>query len=424
MLLQFICSNHKSIRNEAVFSTLASSDDTYSSRLMEFSGFRILKYAVIYGANGSGKSNFMDAVAFVRNMVINSITHQPGAAVHQVPHRLESVNSESCYEIQFVKNSTRYAYGFTLKLMEITDEYLYCYPNNRQTVIFERCGNSFTEGNRFKGRLSSCRDVLKPNRLLLSCAANFSSVTEIAEVYDFFRTDLVVYNPLNRENWLNYSLYQMAQCPEMKSAVLKFLDELGTGIRDIRIAVDETKLESSLISPFYTQDIRPLLLQNSTDAIKAQVVFDKFETDLMNEESTGIKKLLALLSPIIDTIVNGRVLICDELESGLHESVLFALVRLFADYRSDRFPQLIFTTHETGLLSLDLFRRDQIWFTELRNEDRSTDLYSLAEIRKIRKDDNFEKGYISGKYGAIPMLNLDFAKIIKDLQEFSEHGET
>ncbi len=415
MLLQFICSNHKSIRQETVLSTIATSDDTYQSRLMEFSGLRILKYAVIYGANGSGKSNLIDAVAFVRNMVLNSITHQPGVAVHQVPHRLESINSESAYELQFVSNGTRYAYGFTLKLMEITQEYLYCYPNNRQTVIFERSGNSFTEGNRFHGRFSSCRDVIKPNRLLLSCAANFSSITEIAEAYDFFRSNLVVYNPLNRENWLNYSLYQMTQSPKMKSAVLKFLDELGTGIKDIRITADESKLEFSLLSPFYTQDIHPLLLQNSTDSIKAQVVYDRFETDLMNEESTGIKKLLALLSPIIDTIVNGRVLLCDELESGLHESVLFALVRLFADWKSDRFPQLIFTTHETGLLSLDLFRRDQIWFTELRNDDRSTDLYSLAEIRKIRKEDNFEKGYISGKYGAIPMLNLDFANIVTDL---------
>lgn len=415
MLLQFICSNHKSIRQETVLSTIATSDDTYQSRLMEFSGLRILKYAVIYGANGSGKSNLIDAVAFVRNMVLNSITHQPGVAVHQVPHRLESINSESAYELQFVSNGTRYAYGFTLKLMEITQEYLYCYPNNRQTVIFERSDNSFTEGNRFHGRFSSCRDVIKPNRLLLSCAANFSSITEIAEAYDFFRSNLVVYNPLNRENWLNYSLYQMTQSPKMKSAVLKFLDELGTGIKDIRITADESKLEFSLLSPFYTQDIHPLLLQNSTDSIKAQVVYDRFETDLMNEESTGIKKLLALLSPIIDTIVNGRVLLCDELESGLHESVLFALVRLFADWKSDRFPQLIFTTHETGLLSLDLFRRDQIWFTELRNDDRSTDLYSLAEIRKIRKEDNFEKGYISGKYGAIPMLNLDFANIVTDL---------
>ena len=87
---------------------------------------------------------------------------------------------------------------------------------------------------------------------------------------------------------------------------------------------------------------------------------------------------------------------------------------MFMETESEKFPQLFFTTHDTGLLNLDLFRRDQIWFTELK-EDRSTDLYSLAEIKNVRKDENFGKGYISGKYGAIPMLNLNFAKVLDQI---------
>lgn len=111
----------------------------------------------------------------------------------------------------------------------------------------------------------------------------------------------------------------------------------------------------------------------------------------------------------------GKVLLCDELEAGLHESLVFELVRLFMEWESDNFPQIFFTTHETGLLNMDLFRRDQIWFTEMRLEDRSTELYSLAEIKNIRKDENFGKGYISGKYGGIPMLNVDFANIVSKM---------
>ena len=88
------------------------------------------------------------------------------------------------------------------------------------------------------------------------------------------------------------------------------------------------------------------------------------------------------------------------------------MVKEFVNTQESQSAQLIFTTHETGLLNLDLFRRDQIWFTEIKEEDRSTDLYSLAEIKNVRKDENFGKGYIAGKYGAIPMLNLDFANII------------
>lgn len=121
------------------------------------------------------------------------------------------------------------------------------------------------------------------------------------------------------------------------------------------------------------------------------------------------------ITDLLDIIMNGKVLLCDELEAGLHESLVFELVRLFMEWESDNFPQIFFTTHETGLLNMDLFRRDQIWFTEMRLEDRSTELYSLAEIKNIRKDENFGKGYISGKYGGIPMLNVDFANIVSKM---------
>lgn len=124
--------------------------------------------------------------------------------------------------------------------------------------------------------------------------------------------------------------------------------------------------------------------------------------------------MFGLLCPFLDIIINGKVLICDELELGLHESIVFELVRIFINAKYDKFAQIFFTTHETGILNLDLFRRDQIWFTEMRMEDRSTDLYSLSSFKNVRKDDNFGRGYILGKYGAIPMLNKDFASLIID----------
>lgn len=133
------------------------------------------------------------------------------------------------------------------------------------------------------------------------------------------------------------------------------------------------------------------------------------------EESTGVRKLVGMLCPLIDIMINGKVLICDDLESSLHESLVFELVKLFVNEQTEKFAQLIFTTHETGLLNLDLFRRDQIWFAEMKGTDRSTDLFSLAEIRNVRKEDNYGRGYITGKYGAIPMLNLDFANAVSNM---------
>lgn len=415
MLLEFSCSNHKSIRSEVLFSTLAGKDNTFEDKTEEIFGIKVLKSAVIYGANGAGKSNFIDAISFVRNLVTNSINHQPGQGIRQLPHKLDGFNKESTYKIQFITKGVRYVFGFSLKNMLVTDEYLYYFPNNRQTKIFERSGNHFTAGSKFRGKFSSCKDVLRPNRLMLSCAANFSSVEEAANAFGFFNNELVVYTLGMQENWMNYSLYQMNTNPKMKAAVLVFLSELGTGIKDIQVSIDQKKLESYELPPFLSDEFKAMLLQNSFDAITAKVLYGNFETDLMQEESAGIKKLFGILCPLIDIMVNGKVLVCDELESSLHESLVYGLVKLFMTTRTENFAQLIFATHETGLLNLDLFRRDQIWFAEMKKEERSTDLYSLAEIKNVRKEENFGRGYIAGKYGAIPMLNLNFADIVSQM---------
>ena len=415
MLLEFSCANHKSIKDEIVFSALASRDTAHENRIRCFDNLRVLKSAVIYGANGSGKSNFIDAISFLKNLVSNSVNHQPGQGIFQSPHKLSSSDMGSSYKIQFVRKNTRYAYSFTIKNFLVSEEYLYYFPNGRQTKIFERENNSFETGSKFRNKLNNCKEVLKPNRLLLSCAANFSSVEEIESAYRFFTEDLVIYHTLNQENWMNYSLHQIHSNPNIKEAVLSFLQNLDIGIKDIVVTIDKKDLDISELPPFLSDDFKNQLIKEKVDAITAKVVYDDFETDLLQEESTGIQKLFGLLCPLLDIIVNGKVLICDELETNLHEAIVYGIVEVFLKLNTKEFPQIIFTTHDTSLLTLDLFRRDQIWFTELSKESRSTELYSLAEIKNVRKDENVDKGYVSGKYGAIPMLNIDFARIISDM---------
>lgn len=412
MLLEFRCSNHRSIRDEVLFSAIAGSDKTHAENIEKVADVEVLKSAVIYGANGSGKSNFIDAIAFVKNLVSNSINHQPGQGILQVPHKLDGYERKSNYKIQFIVDGIRYAFGFSLQNMLVVDEYLYYFPNGRQTKIFERTGEDYSAGRNFRNRFNSCKDVLKPNRLMLSCAANFSSVDEVTAAYRFFKDELVIYSSVNQDNWMNYSLHQINANEQIKAIVLRFLDALGTGIKDIHVDIKKEDLDIANLPPFLSDEFKKILLQKKIDAISAKVLYEGFETDLISEESTGIKKLFGILCPFIDIIVNGKVLVCDELESNLHESLLFGLVKQFVNTRGSKPAQLIFTTHETGLLNLDLFRRDQIWFTEIKTKDRSTDLYSLTEIKNVRKDENFGKGYIAGKYGAIPMLNLNFADVI------------
>ena len=412
MLLEFSCSNHRSIRDEVLFSAIAGTDRTHAENIERVAGVEVLKASVIYGANGSGKSNFIDAISFVKNLVSNSINHQPGQGILQTPHKLDGYERKSNYKIQFIVDGIRYAFGFSLKNMLVVEEYLYYFPNGRQTKIFERVGEEYSAGRNFRNRFNSCKDVLKPNRLMLSCAANFSSVDEVIAAYHFFNDELVIYSSANQENWMNYSLHQINANEQMKAIVLKLLDALDTGIKDIHVDIKKEDLDVSHLPPFLSDEFKKVLLQEKIDAISAKVLYEGFETDLISEESAGIKKLFGILCPFIDIMVNGKVLVCDELETNLHESLLFGLVRQFVNTRGSKPAQLIFTTHETGLLNLDLFRRDQIWFTEIKLADRSTDLFSLTEIKNVRKDENFGKGYIAGKYGAIPMLNLNFANVI------------
>ena len=406
MLLEFKCSNHRSIKEKVNFSMIAGSDNTSEELLKGFGNFRVLRSAVLYGANGSGKSNFISALLFMRDLVSNSINHQPGQGVFQARHKLSTEETPSEYSIQFVRNDIRYAYGFSVKQKLIQDEYLYYFPKGRQVKIFERNGLEIRPGDRYKGVFDVSISILKDNRLFLSCAANYSNIKEIEEAFMFFNTDMVVYNP-EINNWTEYSIELMQNNDMIKKVFVDILRALGTGAKDVKVKLEKIKLADLPQELQLPDALKSFLGAQEGNRIEAKVVYDQFEVDLMTEESTGVKRLFQVICPIIDILNKGKILICDELEASLHESVIFQIVQLFQHYQKDKFAQLIFSTHDTSLLDTDLFRRDQVWFTQL-NKERATDLYSLVEIKNVRKSENLEKGYVSGKYGAIPMLNKKF----------------
>jgi len=302
-----------------------------------------------------------------------------------------------------VKNDIRYAYGFSVEKSLIKEEYLYYFPKGRQVKIFEREGMEIKSGDRYKNAFEVSFTVLKENRLFLSCAANYSNVKEVEAAFIFFNTDIVVYNP-EINNWTEYSVELMEKDEKVRKQFVEILQGLGTGIKDVKVRLDKSKLKD-LSEDVQVPDAIKMLLDKTK--VNAKVIYDDFETDLMTEESTGIKKLFEVICPILDILDKGKVLICDEFERGIHEKVVAEIVKLFQNAQKDKFAQLILSTYDTSLLDSDLFRRDQIWFTQL-NAERATDLYSLAEIRNVRKTENLKKGYIAGKYGAIPMLNQAF----------------
>lgn len=406
MLLEFSCSNHKSIKEKITFSMIAGSDNTSEDTLKEYANLKILRSAIIYGANGSGKSNFISALGFMRELVSSSINHQPGQIIYQAPHKLWGKGVCSKYDIQFVKDNIRYAYGFSIKENAVSEEYLYYFPKGRQVKIFERVNMDITPGDRYKNSFQVSMGILKENRLFLSCAANYTNIKEIENAFIFFQTDIVIYNP-EINNWTEYSINLLLKDEKLKETFVKILQGLGTGIKDIKVKLEKVRFEGLPQELALPDALKTLLTSQDTTQIEAKLIYEQFETDLMSEESTGIKRLFQLICPIIDILNSGKILICDEFETCLHESVLYEIVELFQSTQKEQFAQLIFSTHDTSLLNSNLFRRDQIWFTQL-NQERATDLYSLVEIKNVRKTENLEKGYISGKYGAIPLLNMGF----------------
>lgn len=376
MLLEFSCQNHKSVRDEVRFSAVAGSDETHIGHCLTVGALRVLRASVIYGPNGSGKSNLLDAIDTVRSWIL-------GTPVAQTPHKLAE-DAPSRYDVQFLVGDTRYAYGLCILGDAVTEEYLYAFPRGRRTMLFEREGSSITPGDRCPAKIAALAAALRSDLTLLALP-RAEEIPPLAAVRRFFAKTLVPYRLDDRQSddeQLDAALEILQADAETRTIVCTILGMLGTGIRDIRAVNRE-----------------------------AACVYAGFETDLRREESTGIRRLISFLCPLIDMLRDERVLLCDEPEANLHEAVVHALLDTLRHTHPNSRAQLIFATHSTALLDLDLFRRDQIWFTELRPADRSTDLYSLAEIRGIRRDENIRQGYLTGKYGGLPLLDHDFARL-------------
>lgn len=411
MLLEVKIKNFRSIRQTVIFSTLCANIKDEKVHVIDYDDKQFLKISAIYGANGSGKSNFINAIAFAKNLIVNSLYNQPGDRIELQSHKLAKKDETTEMSFHFEKNGIHYQYGFSILNQVIDEEFLYYYPNGRQAMIFDRKMTEVKFGKNFVSDFSLSLNALQDNRLFLSSAANFSSNHSAKEAFLFFKEDIIIYKPaLNQprmNNWYEYSVRLMESDPSIKNEFLKILKHFDTDIKDVKSKITQITNEDleKFPEPIKTMAVNQL---DHLESYSTKVIYEQFKTDLQTEESSGIKKLFEIICPMIDIINHDKVLFYDEFESGLHEAIVSELIRLFYEKNSQSKAQLIFTTHDTSLLNKHLFRRDQIWFTELKKEDRSTDLYSLVEIRNVRKEENKEYGYIKGKYGAIPFISENF----------------
>lgn len=405
MILEYTCENYKSIKEKITFSMLASKDTSFKELLIPSNNFSVNRIASIYGANGSGKTSFIESLGFLKSLVYNSNNHQPGDKIRQQPHKLSASGTPTTFTIQFIKNNTRYAYGLSYTMDQVISEYLYYFPHGKQAKIFDRSSEQISFGDKFKKDFDAVLNFSKPNKLFLSVAANFTSVKEAEQVFLFFKEDLIFY-PIAPEinNWLAYSIERLTKEPLTKSLFIKFMNSIQCPIQNINTKFEDTAMTPEMLPPNMPDQFKALFSHvDKAKIIEAQLDYGLFSVDL-NEESKGIQKLFEVFCPIIDIILKDKVLIWDEIETSLHPQIINEILRLILHGKKNSKAQLIFSTHDTNLLDLNKFRRDQIWFTEL-TPSRSTDLFSLAELKNVRKDENISKGYLNGKYGAIPFIH-------------------
>ncbi|MCI9421348.1 MAG: ATP-binding protein [Dorea sp.] len=407
MIIEYTCENHKSIKEKVTFSMLASKDNSFEDLLIPFNGILVNKAASIYGANGSGKTSFMESLYFFKTLVCNSNNHQPGDKIRQFPHKLSAPETPTTYTLQFVKGDIRYAYGLSYTREQVLSEYLYYFPHGKQAKIFDRAFSEITFGDKFKKDFETILNFSKPNKLFLSVSANYSAVKEAETVFLFFKEDLIFY-PIAQEvnNWLEYSIERLTNEPDIKPLFIKFMNSIECPIQNIRTRFEKTNMTPELLPLDMPRPLKELLSHaniQEAQIIASELDYGIFSVDL-DDESKGIQKLFEVFCPIIEIIQNNKILIWDEIETSLHPRIVNEILRLILHGKQNSRAQLIFSTHDTNLLDLTRFRRDQIWFTEL-SPSRSTDLFSLAELKNVRKDENISKGYLNGKYGAIPFIH-------------------
>lgn len=418
MLLQFQCKNHRSIKGNILLSMVASSDATHEDKLITKLGENnyISRCASLYGANGSGKTSILKALSLMKALVLESNIYQSENQIIRTPHKT-AINEPTVFAINFERNGTVYYYSFSYNDTNILSEELYYWPNGKKAQIFSRTNEIidnepyFKFYGEYKKNGENCRGRLKPYKLLLSIAFKETNIQIIANAFNFFQNDLVLLFPNEPNNWLQYSIDMLEKDISLRESFLDFLHSIGSDALDLKLNSEIRQLtEKELL--MFPIELRKNLIGQNVKMDTLNLVYKDFEINI-RDESEGIKKLFSVVCPLIDIIKNNKVFICDELETSLHSKIVLEIIRRFLNNTIST-SQMIFSTHNTELLDLDLMRRDQIWFTELEPNERKTDLYSLSEIKNVRKDESIKRGYIAGKYGAIPMINTEIQKMFEE----------
>ena len=405
MIIEFSIANFLSFKERVTFSMLANSSNGLEDNYIKVNDKRILKTSAIYGANASGKSNLFKVLTNVVLMLRNSNNADINSKLPIIPFKFDKdniyINKPSEFEIKFLINDIRYVYGFVASRDKIYEEYLYYYPNGRETKIFDRSNcNEYTYTQKDEKVLREIEAKNASNKFFLATATNWN-FEKTKPVYNFLTTGIGTC--FNLETLKNMALSEYARNDKLKEFALDFLKKADFNIEDYQVV--EVSVPEEVLQEIRKRDSS---VQESTKLFNF-LFKHKGTTNYLSldEESLGTQMIFALIPFIADTINNKKVLIIDELDKSLHPFLVQYIVSMFNDPEiNKKGAQLIFNTHDTNLLDLSILRRDQIWFMEKNNDNGESDLYPLSDF-SVRKSENIEKGYMLGRYGAVPFIKND-----------------
>ena len=419
MLIDFAVKNFRSIKDRQVFSLQPRAKvKEIDTNIGSESDIDLLKTAIIYGRNGGGKSNLLKAIFTLSYLVQNSVDFKSRQIIFGYdPYKLdiESQISPVEFEINFIaKNGLRYNYFISFNKDEIIKETLYFYTTKKPTKIFIReIGKEIDYGTILGNNYKEVENTLYQNQLFLSKVGKYK-IDSLSTPYDFFNTYLIT-NILHNPNLNDFLLKTIVDWIindktgfflKNINTLLKFSD---LGIKGVIIKVN--KEEDFKFPENFNESIKKKILDNGQYQIRTLHDFyidGKINRDVefdISEESEGTKKLLAISGLLINILSEGGVMVIDELDKSLHPMLTKAIIKLFNNPKTNpNNAQLIFASHDVSLLDNTLFRRDQIWFAE-KNEEGSSEYYSIADIQNVRKDVPYDKWYLSGRFNAIPVIN-------------------
>lgn len=411
MLLQFYFSNYRSFEGEAILDMRASGSNELSSHIRVQGNEKILPVSAIYGANASGKSSVFEAFRFMTWCVSNSLSFSKENKGKSQKLNADSfkfsdkVKEPSEFEINYIdsngKKKLYYRYGFKIGSSEIIEEYLAYNTktgvkrNEEFTYIFNRKKNEklYLDSSleKFKENIEIS---LKKETLLVSLGAVLN-IKEMKQVQDwFFKTEVINFsNSLYGAFFENILPRKADESQEVRRNLVEFINSFDDSIIDIEV-------EKSSSGDKDEDSYRVYAIHKTKSGNTNRLSF--------SEESSGTKKMFSLYQTLLDVLEQGGIFFADELDIKLHPLLMRNILLTFTDKEKNKNnAQLIFTTHNTIYMDMDLLRRDEIWFVEKKLGVSS--LYSLDDItnekgEKVRKDSNYEKHYLLGNYGAVPYL--------------------